>query len=85
MKHATDAEQWAITNGETIPPRYTPEWSAMYDRYVSWKFQQRDLPKQCECDNTHKAVDTCCRYCWAKGQRTYNGDEQDAERFDGLS
>ena len=26
---------------------------------------------KCECDNTHKNLDTVCRYCYAHGRRQY--------------
>lgn len=26
----------------------------------------------CECDNTHQANDTVCRWCWARGRRHFN-------------
>lgn len=29
----------------------------------------RDVPKACECDNTHEANETVCRFCWNKGIR----------------
>jgi hypothetical protein len=30
------------------------------------------LPPACECDNTHKAQDTVCRWCWARGRRKWS-------------
>ena len=30
------------------------------------------IPEQCECDNTHQAQDTVCRWCWAQGRRHWN-------------
>lgn len=30
-----------------------------------------DAPKHCECDNTHKANNTVCRFCWACGRRQW--------------
>lgn len=29
-------------------------------------------PPACECDNTHQANDTVCRWCWARGRRHWN-------------
>lgn len=29
----------------------------------------REDPDSCECDNTHDANDTVCRWCWARGRR----------------
>jgi hypothetical protein len=33
------------------------------------------LPPACECDNTHQANDTVCRWCWAHGRRHWNDPE----------
>lgn len=30
---------------------------------------------ECECDNTHQANDTVCRWCWAHGRRHWNDPE----------
>lgn len=29
----------------------------------------------CECDNTHQAVDTVCRWCWERGRRHWDDPE----------
>lgn len=29
-------------------------------------------PVNCECDNTHEANDTVCRWCWARGRRKWD-------------
>lgn len=29
-------------------------------------------PPCCECDNTHQANNTVCRWCWSKGRRHWN-------------
>jgi hypothetical protein len=34
-----------------------------------------ELPPSCECDNTHQANDTVCRWCWAHGRRHWNDAE----------
>lgn len=33
------------------------------------------LPKSCECDNTHEANGTVCRWCWEHGRRSWNDPE----------
>ena len=33
----------------------------------------------CECDNTHEAVGTVCRWCWARGRRRW--DDPEVERI----
>lgn len=30
---------------------------------------------ECECDNTHEANDTVCRFCWSKGRRKWSDPE----------
>lgn len=32
-------------------------------------------PDACECDNTHEANDTVCRWCWSHGRRKWNDPE----------
>lgn len=32
------AEAWASENGETVPKRDTPEWTAMYERWIEYAF-----------------------------------------------
>lgn len=39
------------------------------DKGEAWK---NDIPTECECDNTHEANNTVCRYCWEK--RSHNSD-----------
>lgn len=36
------AEAWARENGETIPPRDTPEHWALYERWVERAFQNTE-------------------------------------------
>jgi len=43
-----------------------------FDRWVS---VEDDIPTSCECDNTHQAVDSVCRYCWSKGRRHWDDPE----------
>jgi hypothetical protein len=35
---ADHAEAWARERGETVPPRDTPEWNALYSRWHAWAF-----------------------------------------------
>lgn len=38
-----------------------------------------DAPASCECDNTHQANDTVCRWCYAHGRRHWSDKaEEDA-------
>lgn len=34
-----------------------------------------ETPTACECDNTHEANDTVCRYCWNRGRRRWADPE----------
>lgn len=38
MTLADHAEEWARKNGETIPPRDSEEWKAMYQRWCDYAF-----------------------------------------------
>jgi hypothetical protein len=31
--------------------------------------KEEDEPESCECDNTHEANNTVCRWCWSRGRR----------------
>lgn len=37
--------------------------------------EELELPDSCECDNTHEATNTVCRYCWARGRRAWSDPE----------
>lgn len=34
-----------------------------------------DEPSSCECDSTHQANDTVCRWCWERGRRHWDDPE----------
>jgi len=38
---------------------------------------ENDIPTECECDNTHEANNTVCRYCWENKNHKdkYDGSE----------
>lgn len=41
----------------------------------------KDMEGTCECDNTHKAMDTVCQWCFARGRRKW--DDPEVEEDDG--
>jgi hypothetical protein len=47
------------------------------DLLTEWIFQNmmNDNLTECECDNTHQAINTVCRYCYAMGRRKWNDPE----------
>jgi hypothetical protein len=36
------AEAWTIEQGGTVPPKDTPEYLEMYEKWVNWAFQDLD-------------------------------------------
>lgn len=46
-------------------------WEENLTRCTRCSGSGRILTK-CECDNTHQANDTVCRWCWARGRRHFN-------------
>lgn len=37
---AQHAEAWWNEQGKTVPPSNTPEWEAMYEKWIEYAFQQ---------------------------------------------
>lgn len=54
------------------------KWQRQAPNFIE---QGDHTPTMCECDNTHKANDTVCRWCWARGRRkwsdAYTDDQAD--------
>lgn len=59
--------------GEGYDP-VTRSTKADRDAAEAWASSAGELT-ECECDSTHEANDTVCRWCWAHGRRHWNDPE----------
>lgn len=70
---ATIKDSWE--HFDECDPLTTDEIDALCERLNVPAKVDDDLPLACECDNTHQANDTVCRWCWAHGRRHWNDAE----------
>lgn len=71
--YSADGEWKEGCGGLTSPDEAVQAAKESIDDYMATL--DAEVLEACECDNTHKANNTVCRYCYAKGRRAWDDPE----------